>query len=98
MTFNLCFTLIQLKDFKRAEQAIDAFIAIQSMTTLPSSELKKKMDGTDILSYPLLQWCDIFGFCRKNPSLKIIGRKFITLLLFRKVGLQKSTVFFSGIL
>ena len=31
-------------------------LLFQSMTTLPSSELKKKMDSTDILSYPLLQW------------------------------------------
>ncbi len=46
----------QLKDFKRAEKALDAFISVQSMTTLSSSELKKKMDTVDNLAYPLLQW------------------------------------------
>ena len=46
----------QLKDYKRAEIALDSFMSVHSMTTVQGGELKKKMDTTDILAYPLLQW------------------------------------------
>ena len=80
---NLFFTLVQLKDFKRAEQAIEAFIAIQSMTTLPSSELKKKMDTTDILSYPLLQW---YVIRKRNFFKNTTGKEICYVAPFWKVG------------
>ena len=46
----------QLKDYKRAGVALDSFMSVHAMTTVQGGELKKKMDATDILAYPLLQW------------------------------------------
>lgn len=50
------FPCFQNKDFTRVEIAIDSFMSVQSMATVVSSDLKKRMDDIDDLAYPLLQW------------------------------------------
>ena len=48
--------LVQKKDYKRCEKAMEGFMEMKTMMSLVGSDLKKEMDVVDPLSYPLLQW------------------------------------------
>ncbi|XP_022106585.1 poly [ADP-ribose] polymerase 6-like isoform X3 [Acanthaster planci] len=45
------------KNYERIQQALDSFISIREMLAAGcSTDVKKRMDGQDMLAYPLLQW------------------------------------------
>ncbi|XP_033634449.1 protein mono-ADP-ribosyltransferase PARP6-like isoform X1 [Asterias rubens] len=45
------------KNYERIQQSLDSFITIREMLAAgSSSDVKKRMDGQDVLAYPLLQW------------------------------------------
>ena len=51
----------QHKNYGKVEKAMDAFIDMKDMTRMVA-DLKKRMDATDRLAYPLLQW-SVFNCC-----------------------------------
>ena len=56
-TNQTVFFILQKKNYERIQQSLDSFITIREMLAAgSSSDVKKRMDGQDVLAYPLLQW------------------------------------------
>ena len=47
----------QTHDYCRVGEALNTFPTMSQMTGFTAASLRKQMDSSDVLAYPLLQWC-----------------------------------------